>query len=259
MMKASAIVRDFVLPLCICAALWQIASTIVPSTSMPSVVQILSATLQTLTVPTRLATLIENLGWTLGRVYSGLLLGALAGTIVGFAMARFETVENLCSPILGALYPLPKPALLPLAVMWIGVGSTAIVAVVTMSAALPMIVTTFHGIRSVPRALIWSAQSLGASRVRMVFRVLLPAALPQMIVGLRIAHNMTVVSVIAAELVVYQPGIGSMVGDFGNAGVYDFMFSSLLILVLIAATLDRLLEAVSRQVLHWHLAPEARR
>ena len=258
MTRTTSTLRDFLLPLCICAALWQIASTILPSASMPSVGQILSAAIQTLTVPARLVTLVENLGFTLGRIYAGLSLGILAGTIIGFAMARFETIENFFNPILGALYPLPKPALLPLAVMWVGIGSTAIVIVVTMSAVLPMTVTTFHGIRSVPRALIWSAQSLGASRARMIFRVLLPAALPQMMVGVRIAHNMTVVSVIAAELVVYQPGIGAMVGDFGNAGVYDFMFSSLLILVLITATLDRLLEAVSRRVLHWYLAPEAR-
>lgn len=252
MVRTARSIGDFILPLLIFAAVWQIGSSFLPRNVLPSVVEIVAATWDMATSSTRFPILLDNLGSTLGRIYAGLVIGAVIGVAIGFAMARVTVIEDGLSPILGALYPLPKPALLPLAIMWFGLGGRAIVATTVMSAAVPIIVTTFNGVRSVPRTLIWSAKSLGASRRKLAIGVLLPFASPQMIVGLRIAHNLAVVSVVAGELVVSQSGIGFMIGDFGNAGIYELMFGTVLILVVVVALLDRIVDLVSRALLHWY-------
>ena len=252
--RAIKFVRDALLPLAVLAGLWQLASGFVGEETLPSFTAVTRALSMWALSAERLDLLGENFLATVFRIYAGLVLGTMLGLAIGFAMARFSAVEDCLNPILAPLYPIPKPALVPLFVMWLGIGHASVIAVIVIGTLLPIVVNTYRGIRAVPLNKIWSARSLGASEARLWRAVLLPGALPQIVNGFRIAHNLAVVIAIAAELVASQKGMGFLIGDFGAAGAYDMMFGMLVVVVLVVAALDRAVVWGTERMLHWHYA-----
>ena len=195
--------------------------------------------------------LAANLGETIATSLMGLALGVLIGVALGLAMATSKIVEGFFGPIVKATYSLPKTALIPLLILWFGVGGITNLAVVTVTALLPVLVYTLNAARSVPANLSWSALSLGTKPGRLLWLVLLPGALPAIFTATRIALGFAFVVSISCEMVVSNYGIGKLMFLYGDNGNYDYMFAALTAVVIVAFLADALLVQFSRWLLRW--------
>src|SRR5215471_9977375 len=203
-------------------------------------------------------TLGHHLLVSLYRALGGLALSLLVGVLLGFAMATSRPAERFFDPIVSLLYPLPKTALVPLTMVWLGVTDKAAILVVFLAGLLPVVVNTYHGVRSVERLLLWSARSLGTPSRRLFARVVIPASLPYIWNGLRIALPISFIVVISVELVASKVGIGNLINGYGALGVYDYMFAAILLFVLVAFVADRFTVRLGRGLLRWHEEPSGR-
>ncbi|HEY1543980.1 MAG TPA: ABC transporter permease [Xanthobacteraceae bacterium] len=196
----------------------------------------------------------DNLLVTLWRAVVGLIAGSACGIAVGVGMARSQAFRGYLAPIVGATYSLPKTALVPLLILWLGVGDVMAMAAVFLTCLLPVVVHTFHGVTATPPVLVWSAQALGASRRQVLWRILLPHALPDIFTGLRIAMGFAFVVAISAEMIASTAGIGRLTFMYGENGAYDYMFAAIASVVVVAFLADRALLWLGALCLRWHEA-----
>jgi NitT/TauT family transport system permease protein len=194
----------------------------------------------------------DNLAATLWRALAGLVLGSVSGVALGVGMARSPALDAYVSPLVGATYSLPKTALVPLLILWFGVGHLMAVAAVFLTCLLPVVVHTYHGVTATPAVLVWSAQALGASRRQVLRRILLPHALPDIFTGLRVAMGFAFVVAISAEMIASTAGIGRLTFMYGENGSYDYMFAAVASIVLIAFVADRAILWLGAWCLRWH-------
>jgi ABC-type nitrate/sulfonate/bicarbonate transport system permease component len=160
-------------------------------------------------------------------------------------------VERVVQPLVNVTYPLPKSALIPLLMIWLGIGDTAKVAVVFLGTVLPVIVGAYHGVRGVDHFLVWSARSCGTAGPRLVLRVLLPAALPDILAGVRTALALSFVLLISSELLVATNGLGHLISLLGEGGQYPEMFAVALLVCALGFGADRLFLGAMRWLLRW--------
>lgn len=202
-------------------------------------------------------TLAHHLGVSLYRAGGGLLVSILVGVALGFGMATHRQVRTFFDPLVSLVYPLPKTALVPLTMVWLGVTDRAAILVIALACLLPVVINTYHGVRSVERELVWSARSLGTPARRLFRRVVIPASLPYIFNGVRIAIPIAFIVVISVELVASKVGIGNLISGYGAMGVYDYMFATILAFVAVAFVADRGAVRLGRNLLRWHEQREA--
>ena len=236
-------------PVLLVAVVWEVAGRL--GLLNPALVPAPSAIAAALVRLASSADLALDTGVSLGRGAAGLALSVAVGTALGVAMARVRWVERVVQPLVSVTYPLPKSALIPLLMIWLGIGDTAKVAVVFLGTVLPVIVGAYHGVRGVDHYLVWSAQSCGTAGPRLVLRVILPAALPDILSGVRTALALSFVLLVASELIVARQGLGYMIGWLGDGGAYDAMFAVVLTVSLLGFAADRFYLMLVRRVLAW--------
>lgn len=196
-------------------------------------------------------TVFFELGSSLLTAGAGLALGIIVGVPLGSAMALSRAADGFFGPLVKATYSLPKSALIPLFVLWFGVGGLTNILAATLTTLLPIVIYTYHGVQGVPHIFIWSAQALGTSRWRMLVRIVLPAAMPAILTGVRIGLGFAFIVTIAAEMIVSNHGIGKLMFFFGDSGAYNYMFAAVITVVVAAFLADRVLVAVSDHILRW--------
>jgi ABC-type nitrate/sulfonate/bicarbonate transport system permease component len=194
----------------------------------------------------------DNLLVTLYRSIAGLALGAMAGVLIGLLMARSARFNAYVAPIVGGTYSLPKSALIPLLILWFGVGSATAICAVFLACLLPMIVQTHQGVTTTPHVLVWSAEAMGYTPRQLLTRVYLRHALPDIMTGLRIALGFSFVLAISSEMIAANSGIGKLIFMYGENGAYDYMFAAIACVVAVAYLADRALLWATRACLHWH-------
>jgi len=165
-----------IIPLVVIGLIWQAVSAakLVDPSFLPSPVRVGYAMYDLLAG----REIRDNLLVTLSRAAIGLALGSVAGIWLGLMMARSEVFRAYAAPIVGGTYSLPKSALIPLFILWFGIGTATTVCAVFLACLLPMVVNTFQGVASTPRVLVWGAEALGTRPREMLLRVFLPHALP---------------------------------------------------------------------------------
>src|SRR5205085_7061048 len=126
----------------------------------------------------------DNLLVTLFRALAGLALATVSGIWLGIGMARSWVFNAIASPIVGATYSLPKTAIVPLLILWFGIGNTMGILAVYLTCLLPVIVQTYHGVHATPAVIVWSARSMGADRRKILWQIFLPHALPDILTGI---------------------------------------------------------------------------
>ena len=189
---------------------------------------------------------------SLYRAFGGLALSIVVGIGLGFGMATSRHLQNFFDPLVSLIYPLPKTALVPLTMVWLGITDRAAMLVVFLACLLPIVINTYHGVRSVDRVLIWSARSLGTPQRGLFTRLVVPASMPYIFNGIRIATPVAFIVVISVELVASKVGIGNLISGYGAMGVYDYMFATVLAFVAVAFVADRCTVRVGRSILRWH-------
>jgi ABC-type nitrate/sulfonate/bicarbonate transport system permease component len=166
-------------------------------------------------------------------------------------MAYSRPVNILLSPLVELFYPLPKSALIPVTVFWLGFGDGSKILLIFLGCMLPVTVGAYNGARSTEQALLWSARSMGASRLRMLWDVVLPSALPELLNGIRTALALSFVLLVISELIASRKGLGYMIGLLGSGGVYDAMFATVLTVALLGFLADRSFQRVVQRALAW--------
>ena len=193
----------------------------------------------------------SNAASSLYRGGMGLLLAITVGGALGISMAWWRPAKALLNPLVEIFYPLPKSALIPVTALWLCFGDGSKILLIFLGCMLPVTLGAFNGARSSDQALVWSARSMGASRLRTLWDVVLPSALPEMLNGIRTALALTFVLLVSSELIVARSGLGYLIGFLGAGGVYDAMFAVVLTVALLGFVADRVYQLLVRRVLRW--------
>jgi ABC-type nitrate/sulfonate/bicarbonate transport system permease component len=191
---------------------------------------------------------------TARSVWRGMVAFAFAvplGIAAGVLIAWFLPVRILLKPILQCLYPMPKSALIPLTIIWIGIGDMSKIVLIFIGTLLPIVVSAFNGTRGVDQTLLWTARSLGASERQVLWEIVIPAALPEIMNGIRTALALCFILMVAAELVIANDGIGYLINLLGEAGQYAGMFAGVITISAIGFAADRAFVALTRWLLAW--------
>jgi ABC-type nitrate/sulfonate/bicarbonate transport system permease component len=180
-----------------------------------------------------------NVAASMLRASSGLALAIVIGSGLGFALAASTFAQRLIQPSLTFLYPLPKSALIPVIIIWLGFGHSAQVMVIFLGCLLPIVLGAYNGAKGAENTLIWSAQSLGANAIETEWHVIIPAALPDLLAGVRVALALSFVLLISSEMVGAQRGMGFLISFLGDSGDYAGMFASAFVITAVGFTADR--------------------
>lgn len=184
----------------------------VPALFLPSPVAVLAAGVEML-VSGELAT---HVATSLGRILLGFALGALGGVAVGLAVGVSGLAEAVGTPLIAATFPIPKIAMLPLLILWLGIGEASKVAVITLGVFFPMAINTYTGVRHADPLLLRAAASFGAGRWSLIRKVMLPSALPMIFAGLKLGAGTALLLLVAAEMIAAGSGIGFLVLNAQN-------------------------------------------
>ena len=172
--------------------------------------------------------LITNGAASLWRAGAGLFLSIVVGAALGIFMAWWRPVNVLLSPLVEMFYPMPKSALIPVTVLWLGFGNGSKILLIFLGCMLPVTLGAFNGARSSEQVLVWSARSMGANRLRMLWDVVVPSALPELLNGIRTALALSFILLVSSELIAAREGLGYLIGFLGASGTYDAMFAVVL-------------------------------
>ena len=167
------------------------------------------------------------------------------------AMARWRMLDVFLNPLVQLFYPLPKSALIPVTVIWLGFGDGSKILLIFLGCMLPVTLGAFNGARGADRVLIWSARSMGAGRLRVLRDVVLPSAMPELLNGIRTAIALSFILLVSSELIVAQRGFGYLIGYTGASGSYDAMYAVVFTVAFLGFAADRLYQMVAQRMLSW--------
>ena len=237
------------LPLLLLALAWEIGARtgLVSTLALPPLSEVLAAWVDLV----RDGELITNGAASLWRAAAGLLLAIGIGGVLGIVMAWWRPVNVLLGPLVEMFYPMPKSALIPVTVLWLGFGNGSKILLILLGCMLPVTIGAFNGARSSEQALVWSARSMGASRLRMLWDVVVPSALPELLNGIRTALALSFILLVSSELIAAQQGFGYLIGFLGASGTYDAMFAVVLTVALLGFIADRIYLLVMHRMLRW--------
>jgi taurine transport system permease protein len=197
------------------------------------------------------STLLQHIGASLGRVFSALLFSVLIGVPAGVIIATSPIGRGVLDPIVEFLRPLPPLAYLPLVIIWFGIGETSKVLVMALAMAPAIIISTASGVRSASKNQVNAARAFGASPLQLLRHVLLPAAIPSILTGIRIALGAGWTTLVAAELVAAGRGLGYMIQSAAQFLVTDVVIAGILVISAIAFAFEALLRFVERRYVPW--------
>lgn len=193
----------------------------------------------------------RHLSASLYRIGWGWFFGTVFGVAVGVMIGLFTVARAVGAPLVAALYPVPKIALLPLFILWLGIGEPSKIATIGLSVFFPTVIATYAGVDAVPRNLIRMAQSFNVPLWRIVWSLLLPGALSGMLAGFRISIAAALLVLVAAEMIGAQFGLGAFLILTGNMLQTDKLMAGVVVLSAIGLTASWLVTLVERRVLHW--------
>ncbi|MGP4020613.1 ABC transporter permease [Saccharopolyspora sp. 5N708] len=192
-----------------------------------------------------------DIGSTMYRVVVGLVLGVVVGVLVGVLMGQSRILAHLLDPLISFTFPMPKLALLPLLILWLGIGEPSKIAMVLLGTFFPMAVNTYTGVTGVNRVLVWNARTLGASRRQILWTVVLPSVTPHILSGIRVATGISFVLVVAAEMISANDGLGYSIVFWQRNFRPDIMLAGIVVTALLGFILDRLISRASARLLSW--------
>src|SRR5580700_6171660 len=228
---------------------WQAGSSsgFIPELFLPSPAEVAAAL-------TRLAVtgeLWSDLSASLLRLVAGWTLGTLAGIGVGFAIGMFTLARSPLIALVSALFPIPKIALVPLFIIWFGIGEGSKIATLAIGVFFPTAINTYSGVDNVQRNLIVMGQSFNLSTWSIIRKIVLPGALPSVLAGLRITISVGIILLVAAEMIGADSGIGAFILAAGNLYRTDNLIAGVVILSILGLLLSAILSRIERAVFAW--------
>jgi NitT/TauT family transport system permease protein len=185
------------------------------------------------------------------RIATGWILGTVTGVIVGFAIGLSSLARSVGITFISALFPIPKIALLPLLILWLGIGEEPKIATIALGVFFSTAISVYSGVDQVPRNLIRMAQSFNVPFETIVRRVIWPGALPSILAGFRITASVALLLVVSAEMIGAEFGIGAFVLQAGNLMQTDQLLAGVVILSLFGLGVGKLINLLETRLLHW--------
>jgi len=188
---------------------------------------------------------------SLQRVYVGFFVGSFLGVALGVIAGRFNAIGKMFDPLVSSTYPVPKIAIYPVLIIWLGIGFLSSTAVILLAAFYPVYINTYDGARNVDTMYIWSAQNFNASHFETLLKVVIPGSLSHIFSGLRISLALSFIVLFSAELISSRYGLGYVVIQGQRANNFTLMFAAIVVIAVLGFTNDRILNAVRKRVLGW--------
>lgn len=231
---------------------WWVVVVVTGSVIFPTPWQVVTGTVELI----ENGTLWTHIGASLFRVATGFLLAVVIAVPLGLWMGWVKGAFITLNPLFQILRPISPIAWIPIAILWLGVGNASPIFLIFISSVFPMIVQTISGVHTIERRYLRAAENFGVSRYTLFRRVVIPAVLPQVLVGMRIGLGVAWLVVVAAEMIALRAGLGYLIMDSRNAGNrYDLVIAGMIIIGLIGLLLDgsmRLLEG--HKLVRWRYA-----
>ena len=230
--------KNILAPLAVLVALiacWWVIVLQTESVIFPTPLQVVTGTMELVAD----GTLWEHISASLFRVGTGFLSATLVAVPMGLWMGRVEGAYRTLNPIFQILRPISPIAWIPLAILWFGVGNVSPIFLIFIASVFPMIVQTAAGVHTIEKRYLRAADNFGVSRYTLFRQVIIPAVLPEIIVGMRIGLGVAWLVVVAAEMIALRSGLGYLIMDSRNAGNrYDLVIASMVIIGVIGLLLD---------------------
>jgi NitT/TauT family transport system permease protein len=249
MISADTIIRRAA-PVLACIGLlmvWQLASLAMRSDSFPTAAEALRA------IPAILGDKdsLVNFGASLRRMAIGFSVAVAVSIPLGLSMGRSRAVASFFNPLLMVIYPVPKAALMPIIMLWLGVGDIAKTLVIFLGVSLPVIYHSFEGAKAVEEKMLWSGAAMGLSAAQRMIRIVLPAALPEILAGCRTGLVLALITMITSEMIARQSGAGNILFNALDMGQYDTVFAMIIIVGAMGICLDALFERIRARLVRW--------
>ncbi|WP_156486259.1 ABC transporter permease subunit [Marinomonas sp. TW1] len=233
--------------------IWYIATQLqwVKPLFLPSPVAVVQRFWEVATQGFANATLIEHTGWSMMRVFSAFVLALLTAVPIGIFMGVNRIVRGLFDPIIEFYRPLPPLAYLPLVIIWLGIGEVSKVVLIYLAIFAPMALSARAGVKSVAIEQIHAAYSMGATRWQVIRHIILINALPEILTGMRIGIGFGWTTLVAAEMVAAQAGLGFMVLNAAEFLVTDVVIMGIIVIGIIAYLFDLFMRYLERKLVPW--------
>ena len=181
----------------------------------------------------------------------GMVLTIVIGIAVGIVIAQWRTVEYILDPFINALYAIPRIALVPLIILWAGLGFAGKVTILVSVAVFPIIVNTYSGIRDVRGSMLEIGRAYGATKSQIFFKIILPAALPFIMAGVRLSVGLAIIGIVVAEFFTAISGLGGMIVEYANVFATAKLFVPIIVIALVGVVLTELIMWIERRLSRW--------
>ena len=181
----------------------------------------------------------------------GFSLAVLFAIPLGLMMGRSRFVAAFFNPLLMVIYPVPKAALMPIIMLWLGVGDISKTLVIFLGVSLPIIYHSFQGARAVEEKMLWSGAAMGMNAPQRMVRIVLPAALPEILTGCRTGMVLALITMITSEMIARQSGAGNILFNAMDMAQYDTVFAMILIVGAMGVILDAAFEKLRAMLVRW--------
>src|SRR3954467_12009028 len=228
-------------------AIWQAAALILNTDSFPSALDGIRAIPAILSCRGDLINILASLR----RMAIGLSLAVVLAIPLGLTMGRSRAVASFFNPLLMVIYPVPKAALMPVIMLWLGVGDVSKTLVIFLGVSLPIIYHSFEGAKAVEEKMLWSGAAMGLSPAQRLVRIVLPAALPEILTGCRTGLVLALITMITSEMIARQSGAGNILFNALDMGQYDTVFAMIIIVGAMGIGLDVAFEKMRARLVRW--------
>lgn len=228
-------------------AAWQVASLALKNDSFPTAIEAIRAIPDILGDKEALINILASLR----RMAVGFGIAVSVSIPLGLLMGRSRAVAAFFNPLLMVIYPVPKAALMPIIMLWLGVGDITKTLVIFLGVSLPVIYHSFEGARAVEEKMLWSGAAMGLSPAQRLGRIVLPAALPEILTGCRTGLVLALITMITSEMIARQSGAGNILFNALDMGQYDTVFAMIIIVGAMGICLDAIFERVRARLVRW--------
>jgi NitT/TauT family transport system permease protein len=227
--------------------IWQVAALILNTDSFPSALDGIRA------IPAILSDRgdLINILASLRRMAIGLSLAVVLAIPLGLMMGRSRAVASFFNPLLMVIYPVPKAALMPIIMLWLGVGDIAKTLVIFLGVSLPVVFHSFQGAKAVEEKMLWSGAAMGLSALQRMIRIVLPSALPEILTGCRTGLVLALITMITSEMIARQSGAGNILFNALDMAQYDTVFAMIIIIGAMGIILDAAFEKLRGALVKW--------
>ena len=228
-------------------AAWELAARLVGIDGFPPASQALAQIPQILTDGEALL----NIAASVQRMVVGFVLGVAVAVPIGLTMGRSRHVAAFFNPLLMVIYPVPKAALMPIIMLWLGVGDASKILVIFLGVTLPVVYHSYQGSRAVEQKMLWSAAAMGMGSPSRLARIVLPAALPEILVGCRTGLVLALITMVTSEMIARQAGLGNILFNALDMAQYDTVYAMIVIVGVLGFVLDAAFERLRARLVAW--------